>query len=118
VDAHANHSAFTSLTTNQVTGVGVGRPGTTWLASPSPNPAHGPLDLRYALARPGRMRLLVFDAQGRCVRTLADGARPAGEATLRWDATDAAGSAVRTGLYWLELRAGAQRLVQRFSLVR
>jgi hypothetical protein len=118
VDKHGNPSAFTSVNMGAVTAVGEGRPGTTWLARPSPNPARGPLDLRYGLAREGRVTIVVMDAQGRRVRTLADGVRPAGDASLRWDARDESGAAVGAGLYWLDLRAGPQHLVQRFALVR
>ena len=118
VDKHGNPSAYASVNMAEVTAVGDGRPGTTWLASPFPNPARGPFDVRYALAREGRVTLVVMDTQGRRVRTLADGVRPAGDATLRWDARDEGGSAVGAGLYWLDLRAGPQHIVRRFALVR
>ena len=52
------------------------------------------------------------------MRTLIDSVRPAGDATLRWDARDEGGSAVGAGLYWLDLRAGPQHIVRRFALVR
>jgi hypothetical protein len=118
VDKHGNPSAYATVNMGAVTGVGDGRPGTTWLASPWPNPARGPFDLRYGLAREGRVTLVVMDAQGRRVRTLADGVRPAGDAVIRWDARDESGAAVGAGLYWLDFRAGPQHLVQRFALVR
>ena len=118
VDKHGNESPYASVDMRAVTGVGDGRAGTTWLASPKPNPAHGPFDLRYGLAREGRVTIVVLDAQGRRVRTIADGVRPAGDATLRWDARDESGAPVGAGLYWLDLRAGPQHLVRRFALVR
>jgi hypothetical protein len=118
VDKHGNPSAYASVNMGAVTAVGDGRPGTTWLARPWPNPARGAFDVRYGLARKGRVTLVVMDAQGRRVRTIADGARPAGDGTLRWDARDESGAAVGAGLYWLDLRAGSQHLVQRFALVR
>jgi hypothetical protein len=118
VDKHGNPSAYASVNMGAVTAVDGGRPGTTWLAIPYPNPARGPFDLRYGLARPGRVMVVVLDAQGRSVRTLADGERAAGEATLHWDTRDESGAVVGAGLYWLDLRAGALHIVRRFALVR
>jgi flagellar hook capping protein FlgD len=118
VDKHDNESPYASVDMRAVTGVGDGRPGTTWLAPPWPNPTHGPFDLRYGLAREARVTIVVVDAQGRRVRTLADGVRPAGDATLRWDARDESGALVGAGLYWLDLRAGPQHIVRRFAFVR
>jgi hypothetical protein len=118
VDKHGNPSPYASVNMSAVTGVGEGRAGTTWLARPWPNPAHGPFDLRFGLAREGRVTIVVMDAQGRRVRTLADGVRPAGDQSLRWDARDESGAAVGAGLYWLDFKAGSQHLVQRFALVR
>jgi len=118
VDKHGNLSGFATVDLGAVTAVGEGRPGTTWLAIPRPNPARGPFDLRFGLAREGHVSVVVMDAQGRRVRTLADSVRPAGDATLHWDARNDAGSEVGAGLYWLDLHAGPQHLVQRFALVR
>jgi len=118
VDKHENQSPFASVDMRGVTGVGDGRSGTTWLASPWPNPARGPFDLRFGLAREGRVTIVVMDAQGRRVRMITDGSRPAGDQTIRWDARDESGALVGAGLYWLDLKAGPQHIVQRFALVR
>ena len=118
VDKHGNESPYATVDMRGVTDVGDGRPGTTWLASPWPNPVHGPFDLRFGLAREGRVTLVVLDAQGRRVRTVTDGVRPAGDSSIRWDARDESGAAVGAGLYWLDFRAGRQHLVKRFVLVR
>ena len=118
VDKHGNESPYATVDMRGVTGVGDGRPGTTWLASPWPNPVHGPFDMRFGLAREGHVTLVVLDAQGRRVRTVTDGVRPAGDGSIRWDARDESGAAVGAGLYWLDFRAGPQHLVKRFVLVR
>ena len=118
VDKHGNESPYASVDMRTVTGVGDGRPGTTWLAPPWPNPVRGAFDLRFGLAREGRVTIVVMDAQGRRVRTIADGVRPAGDASLRWDARDESGAPVGAGLYWLDFRAGPQHIVRRFALVR
>jgi flagellar hook assembly protein FlgD len=61
---------------------------------------------------------VLLDAQGRRVRTLLQGTHPAGERSLRWDGRDEGGHALCAGLYWLELKAGRERLIRRLSLVR
>lgn len=72
----------------------------------APNPAAGPVDLRFRLAAPGRVRLDVLDARGARVRTLAAGALPAGEHRLRWDGDDERGGRVAPGLYFARLACG------------
>jgi len=62
--------------------------------------------------------IVIMDTQGRRVRTIADGSRPAGDQTIRWDARDESGAIAGAGLYWLDLKAGPQHLVRRFALVR
>ncbi|HEX7070113.1 MAG TPA: T9SS type A sorting domain-containing protein, partial [Rhodothermales bacterium] len=48
------------------------------LAQNYPNPFNPETRIEFRLARPGHVRLAVYDMQGRLVRTLIDGARPAG----------------------------------------
>jgi hypothetical protein len=84
------------------------------LSRPSPNPARGPVTLRFALASAGPARLAVLDAQGRLVRTLAEGERAAGTHAIAWDRLDANGARVAPGLYFLRLQAGGRNLVERF----
>ena len=117
VDLHGNASPSASAQASNTTGVAGGRPGTTWLASPAPNPMRSALEVRYALGRETRMELALFDNQGRHIRTLVSGVRPAGDVTLEWDARDDAGHAVSPGLYFLELRADRQHIVRRVTLV-
>lgn len=97
-------------------------PRVSFLAPVIPDPAPGRARLRFGLAHDADVRLALYDAQGRLVRTLALGTRPAGSYALAWDGRDAAGMAVRGGLYFARLalrEAGAARtFVQRFAVVR
>jgi hypothetical protein len=70
-----------------------------------PNPFTRATTLRLALARSGRVSVCVFDLAGRRVRTLADEARPAGEAEVHWDGLDDAGRPVASGVYLVRLRS-------------
>lgn len=52
-----------------------------------------------------RLDLVIRDAAGATIRTVAGGWRQAGHSTLRWDRRDDDGRPVRHGAYRLELRA-------------
>ncbi|HEY6867069.1 MAG TPA: FlgD immunoglobulin-like domain containing protein, partial [Candidatus Eisenbacteria bacterium] len=55
------------------------------------------------LPHPARVRLDVYDLQGRRVRNLADRELPAGANVLPWDGRDANGAAAERGLYFARL---------------
>ena len=52
-----------------------------------PNPFNPSTRITYRLERSGRVRLAVYDVQGRHVRTLVDGSRPAGSHAESFDAS-------------------------------
>ena len=64
--------------------------------------------VRFTLPETGETRLQVFSADGRLVRTLANGVLGAGSHTLSWDGTNARGARVPAGVYCYRLQgAGA-----------
>jgi serine protease AprX len=75
------------------------------LAPALPNPAHRSTVIRFQLVREGAIDLAVFSSGGRRVRTLAQGAFPAGEHALRWDGLDGRGESAPPGVYHVRLRA-------------
>ena len=87
------------------------------LGLPVPNPATGPVRLRYGVPAPSAVRLSVLDLQGRQVAVLAEGTRPAGWSWATWDGVTRGGRAPG-GVYFLRLQAGGRNIVQRFALVR
>ena len=68
-----------------------------------PNPFNPLTTVRYETKQPGRVRLAVFDVQGRLVKTLVDGAVPAGEHTVPWNGQTYTGSAAASGVYYYRL---------------
>jgi hypothetical protein len=76
-----------------------------------PNPCRGDLEVSYSLPREERVSLVVYNAAGQAVRTLAEGVMPAGVHRLRW-----AGKAA--GIYFLRLKAGSVISTRRILLVR
>jgi flagellar hook assembly protein FlgD len=60
----------------------------------------------------------IYDAAGRLVRTLVDGARPAGRYSELWDGLDSRGGAVASGIYFYRLDAGAFTQTKKMVLLR
>ncbi|MFH1144725.1 MAG: agmatine deiminase family protein [Candidatus Eisenbacteria bacterium] len=70
-----------------------------------PNPVTAATRLGFRLARPGAVRLAIFDSTGRLVRTLFRGSLPAGIHALAWDGRDDRAQAVGSGVYFSKLVA-------------
>lgn len=68
-----------------------------------PNPFNPSTLIQFALPRAAEVQLTVYDALGREVRVLADGRRPAGTHTIRFD-----GRNLSSGLYFYRIRAGEE----------
>jgi len=92
-----------------VTGSGVALepspPIVTGLGSISPNPTLGGAVVNYSLGRAGPVRVAVFDATGRLVRTLVSGNAARGRYSVNWNGTDMTGRQVPAGVYYLRLSA-------------
>jgi len=67
---------------------------------PRPNPFTAGSSLTFRLREPAPVKLEIFDAQGRCVRTLLRGAVASGSHEILWDATDNAGRRCDAGAYF------------------
>ncbi len=117
VDVHGNESAPATLVPAGTTGVDDARHAFAF-AAPTPNPASRAAALRFTLPVAGDVSLVVYDANGRAVRTLADGARAAGAHDATWDLRDDAGRPVAAGLYFAKLVAGADRTTRRIVVTR
>jgi hypothetical protein len=70
-----------------------------------PNPFRGFTQIRYALAEAGPVRLEIFDAAGRVVRTLLQAIQDAGVYPVSWDGRDDAGRRVEPGVYFYRVQA-------------
>lgn len=93
-------------------------PAALTLAQNFPNPFNPATQIRFHLAAPGRVSLVVFDLLGQRVRTLVSGERPAGDAWVQWDGRDEAGAPVASGTYLYQLRSGEQVLQRKLVLLR
>ena len=64
------------------------------------------------------LRLEIFNLLGRRVRTLVNGYQEAGRYILDWDATDAEGRPLPSGVYLARLAAGDRRQTIKMTLLR
>lgn len=86
--------------------------------SARPNPVVERTLIAFDLPAPTAVRAALYDASGRLVRTLADGALPAGRHERAWDRRDRAGRVVPPGIFFLRLDAGVLRRSQKLVVVR
>ncbi len=78
-----------------------GPPG---LAPNAPNPFNANTVIPYRLDAPGPVRLEIYNLLGQRIRALVDEVQAAGAYRVHWDARDAAGRRVSSGVYFLRLR--------------
>lgn len=74
-----------------------------------PHPFTHTTRIRFDLPRAARVRLEMFDLQGRRVATLVDGAYPVGFHARDWDGRGDGGMRVAPGIYLYRLLAGEHR---------
>ena len=117
-DIHGNTSSFSAEVSSEPTDVpGAARLRTaiTWI---QPNPFNPATQVSFSLAEAGPVRIDVFTADGRLVRTLLDERRNAGEFRVPWDGTDAQGRRTANGAYVLRLESGGQTDVRKAILLK
>jgi len=89
------------------------------LAPNYPNPFNPGTTIGYDLPPPaGRVRLSIYDARGRLVRTLVDRASEPGPHEVCWDGSDDAGRRVSSGVYFCRLTWNGGSETQRMVLLR
>jgi hypothetical protein len=96
-------------------------PARAFFAMPWPNPANASATLRLGISSNEagtRAQVNVFDLAGRRVRTVQDGALPAGVHELRWDLRDESGHPVAPGVYLVRAETATFRSVRRLVVVR
>ena len=83
-----------------------------------PNPFNGVTVVRYYLPRSVRVRLTVYDLQGRRVITLVDKRQSRGWYRIEWEGKNQMGFPVGSGVYYYEIRAADYRMVRQMLYIR
>ncbi len=109
-----------SVAANYTTGTGIdavsghdGIPNEFGLFQNYPNPFNPTTTISFDITRQSYVRLVVYDAVGREVRTLVDEAKPAGSYTVRFDA-----SILPSGLYFYRLTANEHVSIKKMILLK
>jgi hypothetical protein len=69
----------------------------------APNPFSSSTAIRFDLAKPGRVKLCVYNVQGELVATVADRHMTEGPKQFTWDGKDSSGEMVASGIYFYRL---------------
>lgn len=82
------------------------------------NPFCGSTRLSFSLDSPQHVKVAVYDAEGRMVRTLLEESLSAGVHALQWDGRDGNAEAVASGVYFCVVEAGAVVMRQKVITLR
>jgi len=88
------------------------------IVSTEPNPFSALTRIAYDLPSAGVVRIAVYDASGRCLRTLVDAIRGPGPHTVEWNGRTDDGTALGTGTYVLRVQSGDKVRSSKITLVR
>lgn len=93
-------------------------PPTFGLSRVYPNPFTRQCSIQISTSSTERVRLAIYDAVGRMVRSLVNGMMPPGLHEVIWDGKDVHGRNVASGLYIINLMQGEYATSTRVTLVR
>lgn len=93
-------------------------PANPALAQNYPNPFNPETTIRFHLRERQKVRLLIFDLNGKRVRTLVENELSAGAQALIWDGRDQHGKTIASGTYFYELTVGNKVERKKMTLVR
>ncbi len=125
--AQSNQAQVEIVTLRVVSGIVTGvdgndqpeaAPQTFVLHQNYPNPFNPSTVIRFALPRAGLVRLAVYNILGRRIRTLVEGARPAGDYQVTWDSRDDSGNLVASGVYFYRLESNGMTQTRKLTLMR
>jgi hypothetical protein len=113
-----DHDVWSTGVNVAVPGDGGPTGGAARILAATPNPSGGAAAARvsFALPRPVRATLALYDVRGARVATLAEGPFPAGRSEAAWNGLDARGRRAPAGVYFVVL--AAEGGTDRMRLVR
>jgi hypothetical protein len=88
------------------------------LSQPKPNPFGAGTSISYDLPIATVVKLAVFDAAGRKVRTLVNGKLAAGRYAVTWNGRDNAGKRIANGVYFVRMETDRFSFERKATLVR
>ena len=83
-----------------------------------PNPFNPSTTITFALPEATEIQLTIYNMQGQAVKTLISAQMEAGHHAIVWNADDASGAQVSTGMYIYRIRAGQFVATRRLLLLK
>ena len=83
-----------------------------------PNPFNPSTTITYVLPRTANVQIAIFDIPDRQVKILTKRAQVRGKHSVQWDATDARGQQVASGLYFCRMQAEGMVLLQKLLFTK
>lgn len=83
------------------------------LVAISPNPCNASSTVRFAVSRPGRVSMVLYDIQGRKVRTLLDDERSVGTYRIPLNTSDLA-----SGTYFLRVKLPREQVTRKVTVLK
>jgi len=90
----------------------------TVLGQNSPNPFNPTTQIPFTLVSASRVRVAIYDAQGKLVRSLVDEMRQPGNYSAMWNGHDDRGATVASGVYFCVMRAGGFEATKKMVLLK
>lgn len=83
-----------------------------------PNPFNPNTTIRYSLAEPSNVKIVIFNTRGQMVRRLSRDHNEAGYYSLTFDGRDESGNELSSGLYFYRFDAGMVKSAHRMMLMK
>jgi hypothetical protein len=99
-------------------GPGAGVPVQFALRQNRPNPFAHSTAIQFDLPTATRVKLGIYDIQGRLIRQLVDAPYQAGQWTMTWDRTTSAGNHASAGVYFYRMNAGTYQEQKKMILLQ
>lgn len=93
-------------------------PARIHLSQNYPNPFNSSTTIQYEIPEPSRVRLTIYNVQGRVIRTLVDEGSSPGYCTILWNGRDDMGQVVSSGNYFYELKVNEVTIRKQLLLVK
>jgi photosystem II stability/assembly factor-like uncharacterized protein len=97
---------------------GIVEPEIAAVTSACPNPFSAATRVSLVINAVSEVKVSVFDAEGRLVRTLIDGSLPVGRHEVVWDGSDERGSRVSPGVYFTSVKTGSDSRYAKVVVLR
>ncbi|HOH79438.1 MAG TPA: S8 family serine peptidase [Candidatus Cloacimonadota bacterium] len=121
LDMDGSHAFFGPISIAYSNGGGNNSPGVplvTELLSAYPNPFNPSTTIRYALAEPGKVEIVIFNTRGQKVREFSIEHSQPGFFKLIWDGKDSYGNMAASGLYFYRMNTARFHQLRKMVLAK